>query len=104
MKIIENLTVGEWVVITLTLLFSSIAILSNSFDMSEGVIPKILGLVIGTFITLFVIYWIIAKFYPQSKTWGAVYWIITLIGIPVIIKILLVVISNFFFGFGLHFW
>jgi len=104
MKIFENLAVGVWVVVALTVLFTISAILTNSFDMSEGVIAKILGLVIGTFITLFAIYWIIAKFYPQSTSWSVVHWIIALIGIPVIIRILLVVVLNFFFGLGLRFW
>ncbi|MFA5103247.1 MAG: hypothetical protein WC525_08840 [Candidatus Thermoplasmatota archaeon] len=104
MKLIEKFSVGEWVVIALTILFALVAVFSNSFDMSEGLITKIIGLLIGTFVTLFAIYWVITKVFPDSKKWGAVYWIIVLIGIPVIIQILLVVISNFFFGLGLRFW
>lgn len=104
MKIIERLAVGEWIVVALTLLFTSLAILTRSFDMSGDLVVKIPGLVMGTFITLFTIYWIISKFYIPSKTWSAVYWTLALIGIPVIIRVLLVVVLNIFFGTGLRFW
>jgi hypothetical protein len=71
----EKTTVGEWVVLGLSIIF---ALISGS----NFAVVFILSLIV-----LYIIYRIIIKVHPKSKDWGIILWVIALGGIPIIILI-----------------
>jgi MFS family permease len=88
-------TIGEWLVLTISLIYAFIATFSGS---TNGSIANILGVFMGSFIlsliVLFVIYWIITKLYPKSKYWGIISWILAILGITVV----LIIVAAFILG------
>ncbi len=88
-------TIGEWVVLALSLIYAFIATFSGS---TNGSIANTLGVFIGSLIlsliVLYIIYWIIGKLSPGSKNWGFIVWILAMIGIPVV----LIIVAAFIFG------
>ncbi len=92
-------TIGEWVVLALSLIYAFIATFSGS---TNGSIANTLGVFIGSFIlsliVLYIIYWIIGKLSPGSKNWSFIVWILAMIGIPLLIFIIVAVGAAFIFG------
>jgi len=89
----KDTTVGEWIVLVLSLIYALLATLSE--PITEG-ISDVLEFFLGTFIisliVLFVVYWIITKLYPKSNYWGIISWILSLLSITVVLIIVAVFI------------
>src|SRR5208337_1513306 len=81
----KNTTSGEWAVLGLSVLFTITIGLS-----------KPLETVIVSLFFLYMIYRIVVKFYPKSQNWGAVSWVVALVGIPTIFIFILAGAANIF--------
>jgi len=88
----EKITVGEWVVLGLSVIIALIFSFSRTLDSSS------FGIFILSLIVLFIIYWVVTKVYPKSQNWGVIIWVFTIMGIPIIIIFVLAVIAGFIFG------
>jgi hypothetical protein len=91
-KMFEKTTIGEWMVIGLSVIIALIVSLSRTFDSSS------FGVFILSLIVLYIIYWVITKIHPNSQNWGIIIWGIALVGIPLIIIFVLAVAAAFIFG------
>jgi uncharacterized membrane protein YeaQ/YmgE (transglycosylase-associated protein family) len=95
----RDTTIGEWIVLILSLIFALFATFSQPIN---GGIASIFGAFIGSFaillIILYIVYWLITKLFPKSKYWSIVLWIIAIVGIPVVLIIVAVFIFGVIFG------
>lgn len=95
----EKTTIGEWVVIALSIIYAVIATFSKPINEGGSYIAgTFFGSFVGSLIILYIIYWIITKVFSNSNDWGIVVWIIAIVGIGIVITIILAVIAAFIFG------
>ena len=95
----EKTSIGEWVVLALSLIIALISTFSKPiYESGSYVAGSFIGLFIVSLIILYVVYWIITKVYPKSENWGIILWILAIVGITIIIVIVLAVVVAFFFG------
>jgi hypothetical protein len=95
----EKTSIGEWVVLGLSLIFALVTTFSRPiYESGSYIAGFFIGMFILSIIVLYIIYWIIKKAYPKSQYWGIIFWILAIIGIPLIIIFVLAVIAAFVFG------
>lgn len=82
----KNTTAGEWVVLGLSLIFAFFATFSQPIDEGiSNIFYTLLGSFLVSLIILYIVYWLITKLFPRSQYWSIVFWILVLVGIPIIL-------------------
>ncbi|PKL58000.1 MAG: hypothetical protein CVV34_04610, partial [Methanomicrobiales archaeon HGW-Methanomicrobiales-5] len=95
----EKTTVGEWVVISLSLIYAVLSTFSKPINESGSYAAgAFIGSFIASLIILYIIYWIITRIFPNSKDWGIILWILAIVGISIGIIIILAIVVAFIFG------
>jgi hypothetical protein len=90
----EKTTIGEWVVLGLSVITALIVSLSRPLEFgSSFVVSFILSLIV-----LYILYGVITKVHPKSQNWGIILWVIAIVGIPIIIIFVLALVEGFIFG------
>lgn len=105
----KKTSVGEWVVISLSIIYVVISTVISIFSkpINESVyfiagafILPFFASLIGALILFYIIYLIITKLFPNSKDWGVILWILAIVGIAFVARIILGLVAVFIFGRG----